>query len=180
MTYVNDPRKNEDNGDELEHRNGHFHPPENHHHQNTDESEDSDQAEEVQSGYELLPQAENGQVQQEGDDDTSSEPEDDSPHNLEDILRQIPPSDRVQGMIEESQRTQEREVIAERESLFSQPSGSNSNGIDLSKDRVESIRSAMAGFQLPANAIPSWASNLSEEEWQKIVNDKITTTFQKK
>lgn len=180
MTLSNDPRKNEENGEDLEHRNGHFNPPDNPQH-NTDESEDSDPEDgHVQSGYELLPQGENGQVHQ-AENDSSSEPEDDdTPHNLEDILRQIPPSERVQEIIQESQRSQEREVIAEREVLFNQSSGSNSNGIDLSKDRVESIRSAMAGFQLPASAIPSWASNLPEEEWQKIVNDKISTTFQKK
>ena len=34
----------------------------------------------------------------------------------------------------------------------------------MSKDQAETIRSAMAGFQLPESAIPSWASQLSDEE----------------
>ena len=37
-------------------------------------------------------------------------------------IRQIPPSPQVQNMFEESQRTQDREIIQEREALFNQPS----------------------------------------------------------
>ena len=45
----------------------------------------------------------------------------------------------------------------------------------MSKDQAETIRSAMAGFQLPASAIPSWASELSDEELQKMLQDKLQT-----
>ena len=43
----------------------------------------------------------------------------------------------------------------------------------MSKDQAETIRSAMAGFQLPESAIPSWASQLSDEELQKMLQDKL-------
>ena len=46
---------------------------------------------------------------------------------------------------------------------------------DMSKDQVETIRSAMAGFQLPTSSIPPWASNLSEEELQKLLQDKLSS-----
>ena len=43
----------------------------------------------------------------------------------------------------------------------------------MNKDRVDSIRAAMAGFQLPASAIPSWASNMSEDEWKHKVSSVL-------
>ena len=45
----------------------------------------------------------------------------------------------------------------------------------MSKDQAETIRSAMAGFQLPTSSIPPWASNLSEEELQKMLQDKLSS-----
>ena len=130
------------------------------------DSEENDSDENVQDGnnpgYELLPQNENDQP----NDDI-----DDSPETLDEILRQIEPSQQVQDLIQESQRSQIAEEVQERQAIYSQtPSDSN---IEMSKDRVEMIRSAMAGFQLPSSAIPSWASNLSESEWDKLVNDKL-------
>ena len=56
--------------------------------------------------------------------------------------------------------------------LLQQPSNST---LDISKDQAETIRSAMAGFQLPESAIPSWASQLSDEELQKMLQDKLQT-----
>ena len=46
---------------------------------------------------------------------------------------------------------------------------------EMSKDQVETIRSAMAGFQLPSSSIPPWASNLSDEEFQKMLQDKMSS-----
>ena len=94
----------------------------------------------------------------------------DSPQTLDEILRQIEPSQQVQEMIQESQRNQIVEEVQERQTVFSQ---TQSDSIDMSKDKVDTIRSAMAGFQLPSSAIPSWASNMSDSEWQKIVSDKL-------
>ena len=101
---------------------------------------------------------------------------------LDDILRQIQPSQQVQTMIEESQRTQDREVIQEREALFNQPLSTalqppaqSQTSSDMSKDQVDTIRSAMAGFQLPTSSIPPWASNLSDEEFQKMLQDKMSS-----
>ena len=130
------------------------------------DSEENDSDENVQDGnnpgYELLPQ---------NDNDQPNDDVEDSPETLDEILRQIEPSQQVQDLIQESQRSQIAEEVQERQAIYSQtPSDSN---IEMSKDRVEMIRSAMAGFQLPSSAIPSWASNLSESEWDKLVNDKL-------
>jgi len=94
--------------------------------------------------------------------------EEDTPQTLEEIMRSIPPSTPVQEMIDASNRNQEMEAVLEREALFNQTS--SSSVIDMDKDRVESIRAAMAGFQLPSSAIPSWASNMSEEEWKQKIS----------
>ena len=137
------------------------------------DSEENDSDENVQDGsnpgYELLPQNEI--------EDTNDDIED-SPQTLDEILRQIEPSHQVQDLIQESQRNQIAEEVQEREAIYSQTQ-SDSSTIDMSRGRVELIRSAMAGFQLPSSAIPSWASNLSESEWEKLVNDKLKTSSQK-
>lgn len=128
------------------------------------DSEENDSDENVQdgnTGYELLPQNE-GEVPENDVED--------SPQTLDEILRQIEPSQQVQEMIQESQRNQIVEEVQERQTVFSQ---TQSDSIDMSKDKVDTIRSAMAGFQLPSSAIPSWASNMSDSEWQKIVSDKL-------
>ena len=128
------------------------------------DSEENDSDENVQdgnTGYELLPQNE-GEVPENDVED--------SPQTLDEILRQIEPSQQVQEMIQESQRNQIMEEVQERQAVFSQ---TQSDSIDMSKDKVDTIRSAMAGFQLPSSAIPSWASNMSDSEWQKIVSDKL-------
>ena len=128
------------------------------------DSEENDSDENVQdgnTGYELLRQNE-GEVPENDVED--------SPQTLDEILRQIEPSQQVQEMIQESQRNQIVEEVQERQAVFSQ---TQSDSIDMSKDKVDTIRSAMAGFQLPSSAIPSWASNMSDSEWQKIVSDKL-------
>ena len=128
------------------------------------DSEENDSDENVQdgnTGYELLPQNE-GEVPENDVED--------SPQTLDEILRQIEPSQQVQEMIQESQRNQIVEEVQERQAVFSQ---TQSDSIDMSKDKVDTIRSAMAGFQLPSSAIPSWASNMSDSEWQKIVSNKL-------
>lgn len=98
----------------------------------------------------------------------------DSPQTLEEILRQIPPSNQIQSIIDEAQRSQEIEVIQEREEIFN--NSQQNQDIELNKDRIETIRSAMANFTLPNSAIPSWASNMSEADWQK----KLESVLQKK
>ena len=82
-------------------------------------------------------------------------------------------------MVEESERSQNLELIQEREVLFSQPpppeTQPSHSSIDMSKDQVETIRSAMAGFKLPASSIPPWASDLTEEDLQKMLQDKLSS-----
>ena len=163
----NDPRKEGENNDILEPR------PENHLiFQGVSESEGNEtEEEENPSGYELLPQNEMNENNSNSDEDTIE----DSPQTLDEILRQIPPSNQVQGMIEESQQSHEREEIRERDSLFSAQGSATNRNISMDQDRADTIKSAMASFQLPASAIPSWASGLSDEEWSKIVRDKLTS-----
>ena len=58
--------------------------------------------------------------------------EDDSPQTLDEILRQIPPSHtspQVQDMVEESQRNRDRELIQERDALFSQPQAAQTSTV---------------------------------------------------
>ena len=70
---------------------------------------------------------------------TGDDSEDDSPQTLDEILRQIPPSHtspQVQDMIEESQRHQDRELIQERDSLFSQPQATQTSTVFDSSEEV--------------------------------------------
>ena len=152
MAIENDPRRKQDNEND-EFRSENQIPPA------LSDSEENDSDEnEGNSGYELLPQNE-------------PEPEmEDSPQTLEEILRQIEPSEQVQTMIQESQRNQVTEEVQERQAIFKD---NQNDSIEMNKDRVETIRTAMAGFQLPTSAIPSWATNMSDADWQKMVSDKL-------
>ena len=152
MAIENDPRRKQDNEND-EFRSENQIPPV------LSDSEENDSDEnEGNSGYELLPQNE-------------PEPEmEDSPQTLEEILRQIEPSEQVQTMIQESQRNQVTEEVQERQAIFKD---NQNDSIEMNKDRVETIRTAMAGFQLPTSAIPSWATNMSDADWQKMVSDKL-------
>ena len=144
-------------------------------------------------GYVLLPQNDHSRPpnpEPEIRDSNEEEEDDDEDETLEDILQRVrehqqtqPPTPHIQSMIEESQRQVEIETIQERISIFtSQPttsssqqqSGSRSAIIDMSQDRVETIRSAMSSIQLPASAIPPWATNLSDEEIQNVLRDKLS------
>lgn len=172
MAGDNDPLKNQENGQINSNGNGHLAEALD----DTESDNENSGDENERSGYELLPQ---NDIPNQGDDS-----EDDSPQTLDEILRQIPPSHtspQVQDMIEESQRNRDRELIQERDSLFSQSQAAqtstqtSNSTLDMSKDQAETIRSAMAGFQLPESAIPSWASQLSDEELQKMLQDKLQT-----
>ena len=152
MAIENDPRRKQDNENDEFHTENPI-PPE------FSDSEENDSDENEQnSGYELLPQNE-------------PEPEiEDSPQTLDEILRQIEPSEQVQNLIQESQRNQIVEEVQERQAIFND---NQNDSIEMNKDRVETIRTAMAGFQLPTSSIPSWATNLSDDDWQKMVADKL-------
>lgn len=41
---------------------------------------------------------------------------------------------------------------------------------------MDKIKSVMSGFQLPSSNIPDWAKKLSDDQWQKIVTNKLVTT----
>jgi len=167
MAGDNDPRKDQENG-QINQRNGQ--PPA----EDTDSSDENNSSEENdRSGYELIPQNDNPSVEEEDVED------DENFQTLDEILRQIPPSAQIQNMVEESERSQNLELIQEREVLFSQPpppeTQPSHSSIDMSKDQVETIRSAMAGFKLPASSIPPWASDLTEEDLQKMLQDKLSS-----
>ena len=145
-------------------------------------------------GYVLLPQNDQSRPPNPepeiSDTNEEDDDEDDQPETLEDILQRVrehqqtqPPTPHIQSMIEESQRQVEIETVQLRNSIFTsqpttsssqQPSESRSATIDMSQDRVETIRSAMSSIQLPASAIPPWASNLSDEEIQNVLRDKLS------
>ena len=143
-------------------------------------------------GYVLLPQNDHSRPPNPEPEirDSNEEEDDDEDETLEDILQRVrehqqtqPPTPHIQSMIEESQRQVEIETIQERNSIFTsqpttsssqQPSESRSATIDMSQDRVETIRSAMSSIQLPASAIPPWATNLSDEEIQNVLRDKLS------
>ena len=72
-------------------------------------------------------------------------------------------------MIQETQRDHTVEEARERQAVYKD---SQSVSIEMNNDKVETIRTAMKGFTLPA--IPSWAENLSESEWQKVLSEKLT------
>ena len=163
MALANDPRRAEENGDTNPPQNGTNGFDTAEHTHSESDGNDSDGGQEHHSGYVELNTAEPDSP---GEDD-----EEDSPQTLDEIMRSIPPSRQVEEMIEESNRTHEVEAIQERESLFNQTS--TSSVIEMNKDRVDSIRAAMAGFQLPPNAIPSWASNMSEEDWQEKISNVL-------
>ena len=141
-------------------------------------------------GYVLLPQNDHSRPPNPEPEIRDSNEEEDEDETLEDILQRVrehqqtqPPTPHIQSMIEESQRQVEIETIQERNLIFtSQPTTSSSQQqsesrsatIDMSQDRVETIRSAMSSIQLPASAIPPWASNLSDEEIQNVLRDKLS------
>ena len=111
--------------------------------------------------------------------------DDELAETLDDILRRVHenqaenPSPHIQSMIVESQRQSDLEIVQERDSLFSQNSSASRNTIEMSSDRVDSIRSVMSSFTLPPSAIPSWARNLSEDDIQKVLEDKISDLTKK-
>ena len=141
-------------------------------------------------GYVLLPQNDHSRPPNPEPEIRDSNEEEDEDETLEDILQRVrehqqtqPPTPQIQSMIEESQRQVEIESVQLRNSIFTsqpttsssqQPSESRSATIDMSQDRVETIRSAMSSIQLPASAIPPWASNLSDEEIQNVLRDKLS------
>ena len=202
VTDGNDPSRREEEGNNSNGRiNGRISPNGqmiNGHHVLTNSDSDNEAADEnnaEHSGYELLPQNDpsrppNATAPDPEIDKNEDEEDDDQPEEtLEDILQRVQqhqqtqePSSHLQSMIEQSQRQVEVEIVQERNSIFtSQPSSSSSQSsesrsatIDMSQDRVESIRSAMSSIQLPASAIPPWASNLSDEEIQNVLRDKFS------
>ena len=48
--------------------------------------------------------------------------------------------------------------------------------IDLSEDKVETIKNVMKGFKLPEASIPVWAKGLTDDSW----NSKLSDTIVKK
>ncbi|XP_011315416.1 male-enhanced antigen 1 [Fopius arisanus] len=52
-------------------------------------------------------------------------------------------------------------------------SSSTASNIDLDADKISQVKSAMAKFTLPVDAIPEWAQSVSEEQWKNRLIDKI-------
>ena len=181
MTDRNDPSRQE-NGDQdqaNDHVNDRLSPQLNGHVNGNDTHSDSDDENEQNndlSGYEPIPQNENAPPDANRNENDENDTDDEPVETLDDILRRVHenqaenPSPHIQSMIVESQRQSDLEIVQERDSLFSQNSSASRNTIEMSSDRVDSIRLAMSSFTLPPSAIPSWARNLSEDDIQKYSN----------
>ena len=50
----------------------------------------------------------------------------------------------------------------------------------LDPAQAESIKSAMKGIALPAGAVPAWAKDMSEQEWEDMVKRKLLQKKEKK
>ena len=45
--------------------------------------------------------------------------------------------------------------------------------MEMDAAKLESIRNAMAGILLPESAVPNWAKEMSDTEWQEMVHKKL-------
>ena len=47
------------------------------------------------------------------------------------------------------------------------------SSMEMDAAKLESIRNAMAGILLPESAVPNWAKEMSDTEWQEMVHKKL-------
>ena len=85
-------------------------------------------------------------------------------------------SPRVRSMAQADQREHRREEARERASVFRGARSSSSprvSSMEMDAAKLESIRNAMAGILLPESAVPNWAREMSDTEWQEMVHKKL-------
>ena len=85
-------------------------------------------------------------------------------------------SPRVRSMAQADQREHRREEARERASVFRGARSSGSprvSSMEMDAAKLESIRNAMAGILLPESAVPNWAKEMSDTEWQEMVHKKL-------
>ena len=172
MTAFNDPgRSNDSEGvlNDILPANG-----DNHQHSSDDSSDDEDD-QNIPNGYQPLSQnAPNGFINDDSDSNNSDNELEEDPNRFP-VNFEAPLSPEVQNMVAESARAQRREETEERARIWATDpaAGSGKDNIELDGSTVESIRSAMAGFRLPEGATPSWAKDLTEEQWKDMVSKRL-------
>ena len=83
------------------------------------------------------------------------------------------PRVRVRSMARADQLTHRREEARERDIMFRGASCPRASSMEMDPAKVESIRRAMAGISLPESAVPKWAKEMSDTEWQEMVTRKL-------
>ena len=87
---------------------------------------------------------------------------------------------RVRSLAEADQRAHRREEARERVMVFSGDAPQIGHGLprtasmEMDAARVESIRRAMERIPLPDSAVPKWAKEMSDIEWQEMVARKLS------
>ena len=87
---------------------------------------------------------------------------------------------RVRSLAEADQRAHRREEARERVMVFSGGAPQIGQGLprtasmEMDAARVESIRRAMERISLPDSAVPTWAKEMSDIEWQEMVARKLS------
>ncbi|XP_034243681.1 male-enhanced antigen 1 [Thrips palmi] len=125
--------------------------------QNSDDSDNEGEEQPAYDGYTLLGQHEHqgGNLDNEDDYETENDEINAGMNNdnqqAQDIIAAPPSAGR-----------------AELAALWnSAPNEATSNSIAMDDERSAQIRAAMAGFSLPASAVPAWASDIPEELWKE-------------
>jgi hypothetical protein len=123
-----------------------------------DDGDSDAEADDGQGGYSLLPQDGNDAfAPEEGDDYGAME---------------LGPSAAAQEMMESVSATRRREEAEERARVWTGPSP-QADAIQMDSAKADSIKTAMATFRLPEEAIPSWARDMGEDKWRDLIAEKI-------
>ncbi|XP_058808712.1 male-enhanced antigen 1 [Phymastichus coffea] len=71
----------------------------------------------------------------------------------------------------ESNHVADSSVPPETLEVWSSPC--NPSNIELTSDKINEVKSAMASFTLPSTAIPEWANSISEDQWKEQLIHRI-------
>lgn len=125
--------------------------------QNSDDSDNEVDEHQANDGYTLLGQHEHQAGNLDGEDYSETE---------NDEINASINSDNQQ--VQDIMAATPSAGTAELAALWnSAPNEATSNSIAMDDERSAQIRAAMAGFSLPASAVPAWASDIPEELWKE-------------
>ena len=188
MTQVNDPSKDSDenqdtfrtrNGQEVEENdiemNG-FRESDN----TSSDDEDVDDDEPLVNGYQLLPQELPSEIhERENTNFADFDANFQSSQNntiVSSNPSQLPSNPSVQAMVHQALREHKQEEIQEEEAIFSSSTSSTkdhreNDTICLDEQKVEVIKASMSRVKLQSP--PNWLSEMTEEEWNKMLKQKL-------